>query len=190
MGAGLSSCGEDPLQPPLPEISESTVKLDLPATPAFDVPEPHPDGTHSVREMRLKSRNLLDTEVRVKGFVVWMYDCVRELQKMDETEAEVRKKVEEDPSLCQRPHFYMGDTPDTPGERSIWIMDVPRKLRRDELKHMGRKERAALPDVPDIELGDEVIVTGTWTTQTASGSTNSEGLLVYKDIENLSKTAE
>lgn len=190
MGAGLSSCGEDPLQPPLPELGESTVKLDLPATPAFDVPEPHPDGTHSVREMRLKSRSLLDTEVRVKGYVVWIYDCVREMQKADETEAETRKKVEADPSLCQRPHFYMGDTPDTPGEQSIWIMDVPRKLRADELKHMGRAERAALPRVPDIELGNEVIVTGKWATQTDSGSTNSEGLLIYKDLENLSKAAE
>lgn len=181
--AVLPGCGGDPLVAPQPEVGKSAVKLTLPTPPAFDLPEPHPDGTHSIREMRLKSRKLLDTEVRVKGFVTWQYDCVRELQGQDESEAEVRKKVEEDPTICQRPHFYLGDTPDTPGEKSIWVMDVPRKLRPDERQRMSRAERAALPDVPDIEPGYEVIVTGTWATQSPAGSTNSEGLLVYKSLE-------
>lgn len=183
----LSSCGGDPLAAPQPEVGKGTIKLTLPTPPAFDMPEPHPDGTHSVREMRLKSRKLLDTEVQVKGFVTWAYDCVRELQGQDESEAEVRKKVEADPTICQRPHFYLGDTPDTPGEKSIWVMDVPRKLRADERQRLSRAERAALPNVPDFEPGDEVIVTGTWATQSPTGSTNSEGLLVYGSMENLGR---
>lgn len=179
-------CGEDPLKGPPREIAQTTVKLSLPEAPAFDIPGPHPDGTHSVREMRLKSSKLLNTEVQIKGFVTWVYDCVAEHQSADETIAETRKKVEADPTMCQRPHFFLGDTADTSGERSIWVVEVPRKLRSDEVRLLSRQERANLPKVPDINIGDEVIVTGSWANTSPGGFTKSEGLLVYKDLQNLS----
>jgi hypothetical protein len=179
-------CAEDPLKGPKPEIAQTTIKLDLPEAPAFDIPGAHPDGTHSVREMRLKSSKLLNTEVQIKGFVTWIYDCVAELQGPDDSAAEIRKKVEADPTMCQRPHFFLGDTQDTTGERSIWVVEVPRKLRADEVRLLSRQERANLPKVPEIKIGDEVIVTGTWNKESPGGFTNSEGLLVYKDLQNLS----
>lgn len=187
--AALGLACEDPIERsrPQPEVSQSTVKLELPEVPAFDVPAPHPDGSHSVREMRLKSAKLLNSEVRVKGFVTWIYDCVSELQGPDESAADVRKRVEEDPTLCQRPHFFIGDSPDTSGERSVWVVDVPRKPRPDELRNMGRQERASLQKPPRIDLGDEVLVTGVWNRESPKGFSNSEGLLVYKDLENLSE---
>ncbi len=188
LGCGALSfgCGEDPLKGPPLEIAQTTVKLALPETPAFDIPGAHPDGTHSVREMRLKSSKLLNTEVQIKGFVTWIYDCVAEYQSADETAAETRKKVEADPTMCQRPHFFLGDTPDTSGERSIWVVETPRKLRADEVRLLSRQERANLPKVPDINVGDEVIVTGSWSNESPGGFAKSEGLLVYKDLQNLS----
>jgi hypothetical protein len=185
-GALAFGCGEDPLKGPKPEIAQATVTLALPEAPAFDIPGPHPDGTHSVREMRLKSSKLLNTEVQIKGFVTWIYDCVAEMQGPDDSAAETRKKVEADPTMCQRPHFFLGDTPDTSGERSIWVVEIPRKLRPDEVRLLSRQERANQPKVPDLNIGDEVIVTGSWTQQSPSGFAKSEGLLVYKDLQNLS----
>lgn len=181
-----AGCGGDPLKGPEPEVVQTTVNLDLPEVPAFDIPAPHPDGTHTVREMRLKSSKLLNTEVQIKGFVTWIYDCVAELQGPDDDVKEIRKRIQEDPTVCQRPHFFLGDTPDTSGERSVWVVEVPRRLRADEVRLLSRQERANLPKVPDIEIGDEVIVTGLWNRESPSGFANSDGLLIYKDLENLS----
>src|SRR5688572_30157839 len=61
------------------EVSKTDVKLDMPAVPAFDMPQPNPDGSHSVREMRLKGRKLIDTEVQIKGYITWIYDCTAEM---------------------------------------------------------------------------------------------------------------
>ncbi|WP_045119432.1 hypothetical protein [Haliangium ochraceum] len=182
----LSGCGEDPLQGPPADVAPPGNNIDLPEVPAFDVPGAHPDGTHSVREMRLQSAKHLNTEVQIKGFVVWIYDCVAELQGPDDDVNEIRKMVQEDPTKCQRPHFFLGDTPDTSGERSIWVVEVPRRLREDERRLLSRQERANLPDVPEVAVGDEVIVTGTWNRESPAGFANSDGLLVYSALENLS----
>ncbi|WP_428264743.1 hypothetical protein [Haliangium sp.] len=187
-----AGCG-DPLEAsrPKPEIVPSpAVQLELPEVPAFEIPGLHPDGTHSVREMRLNSARLLESKVQVKGFVTWIYDCVSELQGPDDRPEDVRKKIAEDPTLCQRPHFYLGDSADTSGERSIWIVDVPRKLRSDELRTMGRAERAAMPKPPKIDIGDEVIVTGAWKRESSGGFSNSLGLLEYEDLKNLTLEAK
>ena len=181
-----AGCGEDPLKPPPRDVVQASVTLDLPEVPAFSVPSPHPDGTHSVREMRLKSNKLLNTEVQIKGFVTWIYDCVAERQGPGDTAAQVRKRIEEDPTQCDKPHFFLGDAPDTSPERSIWVVGVPRKLRADELRLLSRQERNNLPKVPNIKVGDEVIVTGGWEKQSPDGFTNSDGLLLYKDLQNLS----
>ena len=43
--------------------------------PAFDLPAANSDGSHSVKEMRVKGKKLLDSEITVKGVVTWAYDC-------------------------------------------------------------------------------------------------------------------
>ncbi len=184
-----AGCTEDPLKGPKREVVQATVKLDLPEVPAFSIPAPHPDGTHSVREMRLKSSKLQKTEVQIKGFVTWIYDCVAELQGPGDTVEQVRKRIDEDPTQCDKPHFFLGDASDTSAERSLWVVEVPRKLRSDEVRLLSRQERANLPKVPEIKVGDEVIASGTWEKQSPTGFTNSDGLLIYKDLQNLSAPA-
>ncbi len=188
LAAAFGACGGgDPIKPPKPQIVETNIQLDLPNAANFDVPDPHPDGTHSVREMRLRSKKFLDSQVEIKGFVTWIYDCAAEIRGPDESEKEARKRIEKDPTLCQRPHFFLGDTPETPSERSIWVVDVPRPLRYDERRTMTRSERAQLPKVPKIRTGDEVVVTGNWSLQSPGGFTSSYGLLVYTSLDNLSR---
>lgn len=187
LGAGLmTGCDDGGLQGARSEVKETKIQLDLPAVPTFEAPSAHPDGTNSVRQMRLKGRKLFETEVEVKGFVTWIYSCEAELKTGDMTDEDVRKLITENPDKCNRPHLFLGDTADTASEKSIWVVENPRKLRKDELKLLTRSERKALPPVPVFDLGDEVIVKGTWNNKSPNGFANSDGLLVFKEMQNLS----
>lgn len=183
----LPACGEEGLQGAKAEVKETTIKLDLPPVPQFDMPSPHPDGTHSVREMRLKGRKLFESDLKIKGYITWIYDCAAEVRKPEMTDKQVAKQLEEQPDLCNRPHIFLGDSKDTPPEKSVWVVEVPRELRKDEKKTFTKEELRAMPPVPVFDLGDEVIVNGTWDQRSPKGFFNSDGLLVYKEMENLSK---
>lgn len=178
----LAACEQGGLQGAKAEVKETTIELDLPPVPQFDMPSPHPDGTHSVREMRLKGRKLFESELKIKGYVTWIYSCEDDLREPDMSVREVRKKIAEEPDLCNRPHFFLGDTPEA-SKKIIWVVEVPRKLRKDERRRRGSRDT---PRVPRFEVGDEVIVTGTWAQRSPNGFANSDGLLVYSDMENLS----
>lgn len=184
---GLMACEEGGLSGAKSEVKETTIKLDLPPVPQFDMPSAHPDGTHSVREMRLKGRKLFQTELKIKGFVTWIYDCAEEMREPGMTDKQLQKMLEEAPDKCNRPHFFLGDTADTPSEKSIWVVEVPRELRKDERRTLTREELRNLPAVPKFSLGEEVIVTGTWDQTSPKGFFNSDGLLTYKSMENLSQ---
>src|SRR5689334_3996994 len=68
-------CEKDKLKGPEAEVRKSDVKLNLPTVPAFDLPAATADGMKSIKEMRVKGRKLLETEITVKGIVTWAYDC-------------------------------------------------------------------------------------------------------------------
>jgi hypothetical protein len=185
----LPACSEEGLSGPKAEVKETTIKLDLPAVPQFDTPSAHPDGTHSVREMRLKGRKLFESDLKIKGYITWIYDCAAEVRKPEMTDKQVAKLLEEQPDMCNRPHFFIGDTKDTPPEKSVWVVEVPRALRKDELKTYTKEEIRAMPRVPGFDIGDEVIVHGTWDQKSPKGFFNSDGLLAYKEMENLSRSS-
>ena len=108
--------------------------------PEFTAP-PTPDGTHSVQEMRLKGNKFLDSDVRVKGHVIWIYDCGTAIRTPDMTEEELEFMTDE-PERCSRPNFYLGDSPDIAADKGIWVVDVPRVPRPDEKKALPRAEGA------------------------------------------------
>ena len=182
---GLLGCEEGGPKGADSEVKESKIQLDLPAVPTFDMPSAHPDGTHSVREMRLKGRKLFETEVEIKGFITWIYSCEAELLTPEMTPKDVAKLIAENPDKCNRPHFFIGDTADTPPDKSLWVVENPRKLRKDERKKLTRAEIKALPPVPVLDVGDEVVVKGTWDQKSPMGFFNSDGLLVFKEVNNL-----
>src|SRR5882762_9804117 len=68
----------DDLPPPQLEVVKHPASIDAPAIPAFDLPATAA-GVHSPRELRVRGRRVKDTEVKVAGYVTWIYDCRQEL---------------------------------------------------------------------------------------------------------------
>lgn len=189
MLSGVFACDDAELKGAEADVKPTSVKLDLPAVPEFNVPQPNADGTHAVAEMRLRGNRYLGTEVKVKGHIIWVYDCATSVRTADMTEEQLKTLLTEQPELCARPNFYLGDTAQTAADRGIWIVDIPRPPREDEKKALddvARKEmEAAAAMVPPFKLGDQVVVTGMWELTSPLGFKNSNGLLIFKAMENL-----
>jgi len=156
--------------------------------------------------MRVTGRKLLNTQVTIRGYITWIYDCVyaggpggsvggEEHEGLEPEKIAARQKlIDEDPMRCWRPHFYMGDAANTPVHQSIWVVEVPREWREDEWKSWKRlpdemKADNPPPVVVPHAVGDEVVVTGKWSMTSPKGFANSDGLLVYERMENLTNPA-
>ena len=188
---------DDGLKGPAAEVKKSDVKLNLPQVPAFDLPAANPDGSHSIKEMRVKGRKLLDTEITVKGIVTWAYDCPTAVREPGMDDKTVMKIIEEDPTKCERAKFYIGDAADTPAEKSMWVVDVPRPFNKLEIERLPKEElKNPPPDrcdakkketCPVYKVGDQVEVTGMWKMSSPHSERNSDGLLVYKKMKNVTQ---
>jgi hypothetical protein len=200
--ACLAACDKDKLKGPEAEVKKTDVKLELPAVPAFDLPAAPADGSRSVKELRVKGKKLLETEVTVHGFVTWSYDCKTALRKPDESDKDLQARIDEDPTLCERPKFYIGDTAATPPEKSLWVVDVPRPYNSLEMKRIKKKDRIepdrCEPDekdklksvCPPYAIGDEVVITGKFSTSSPHSERNSDGLLVFQKMKNTTQGYE
>lgn len=201
-GVVLTACGDGGIKVPDPEVRKSDVKLDIPKVPDFSLPPPNADGSHSVKEMRVKGKKLLETEVTVKGYVTWAYDCVTAVREPTESEEDVKKRIDADPTICQRAKFYVGDETGTPPEKSIWVVDVPRPYNKLELERIKKRDRndplrcepgerdKKKSVCPPYNVGDQVEITGTWRLSSPHSERNSEGLLVYKRMKNVTQEWE
>ena len=174
LGVGLLSCsGEGSPGAATAEVADTQIQLDLPPVPTFDEPQGYPDGSHSVLEMRRRGKKFLDQNVKVKGYVIWSYDCTQVLGA---------KVAQDTPERCDKPNFYLGDTPNTSPEKAVWIVEVPRAPRPDEKKFLPKEELAAWPAVPVYAVGQHVVVDGKWATRSPKGFVNSDGLLAYANL--------
>jgi hypothetical protein len=192
----LAACGEDKLKGPEAEVRKSDVKLNIPAVPAFDL------ANKPVKELRVKGRKKLKTEITVKGFVTWVYDCPTAIREPGEDDKAVQERIDADPTLCERAKFYVGDDKDTPAEKSLWVVDVPRPYTKLDMKRLKKKDRTdplkCEPDekdksksiCPPYAVGDEVEVTGTFDLASPHSERNSDGLLVYKKMINKTQPYE
>lgn len=197
-----AACDKDKLKGPDAEVKKTDVKLDLPAVPAFDLPPAPADGSRTVKELRVKGKKLLETDVTVHGFVTWAYDCKTAIRKSDEDDKALQARIDEDPTLCERPKFYIGDTAQTPVEKSLWVVDVPRPYNALEMKRIKKKDRIepdrCEPDEKDpkknicgpYNVGDEVEITGSFKTSSPHSERNSDGLVVYKKMKNVTQNWE
>lgn len=168
---------------PKPEIASDPPPIELPAVPDLTLP-PSKSGARSVREMRVRGRKLFGTKVEVEGVISWIYNCADELRQPGMSKREVAKLIREQPERCSRPHFFLAERKDAPAHEVMWVVEVPRKLRRDERKRLTRAELKALPPVPRLAVGDRVIVQGHWDQRSPAGFFNSDGLLMYRAIRN------
>jgi len=183
-------CNNNQLEGAKAEVQQGAIKVTVPAVPAFEVPKPNPDGSHTIKELRVQGQKYLKQEISVSGFVVWAYDCATAIRQPSEDDAAVKKRIEEDPTLCRRPAFYLGDTADTPVERAAWIVEVPRLPTAAEKKNLPKEAIEAWPAVPPYKVGDQVVVTGSWMTSSPHGENNTDGLLVYKLMKNVTQNWE
>lgn len=192
LASSLVGCKDDELKGAQADVQKTNINLDLPQVPEFDMPSS--DGEHRTpRELRLKGRTLFDTDIQVKGFVTWIYDCRKAEKKPEMTDKELDKLLEDEPDRCLRPHFYLGDEKNTLPERSIWVVELPRAFRKDEEDGYEKeqiKEQLELEARAHVEVGDEVIVKGEWKITSPRGFANSDGLLVFKELENLTTPYE
>jgi hypothetical protein len=153
---GCSASGGQSLDETGPE-NVPPLKLELPPPPLFDrprVPQVYPDQTLSVYGIRKRMEEHLGKEVRVKAFVVEVYQCP------------TCKRGRKCPP-CDLPHFWIGDKRDT-REEALLVADLP------------YDDRGKYKDLR-LEPGQTIIVDGTFTKQSNTGFASSEGLLVYKE---------
>ncbi len=106
------------------------------------------------------------------------------------TDADVRQYIQEEPDrYCRSPLFHVADDTTLSMERTIKVVNVPTNVEKKLLP----KEELANTDlwrpVPPLALGDEVVVTGTWTQRSPStGESHSMGLLVYGSLVNVTRS--
>jgi hypothetical protein len=196
--AALVGCQEKGKKP---MAAETQIKLDLPAVPDFTIPQPLPDGSHTVAEVRLRSAKLLDQQIKITGYVVAHYNletCARDLggkkvqaePKLCDGKGDIgacslavgKKIVEDTPNLCERPYIYLADTPSATAEKSVWVVEVPRPLRPDEVTDPLMVEAYKKNPAPTIAVGQKVVITGKWMIKSPLGFGNSDGLLVYESL--------
>jgi hypothetical protein len=198
----FGGCDRDKTKGPEAEVQKAEMKLNLPAVPAFDLPAAPSDGSHTVKEMRVKGKKLLETDITVKGVITWAYDCPTAIRGPGVSAEAVQKMIDEDPSKCERPKFYIGDAAETPPEKSLWVVEVPRPYYKIELERLPREEIRHPPSdrcdpkdpkksaCPPYKVGDQVEITGTWKLTSPHSERNSDGLLVYKHMKNVTQSWE
>jgi hypothetical protein len=172
----------------LPEI-----KVNLPPPPNFDVapaPVQHPGGEFSVYGLRKNMTKQLDKDVRVKGYLLYLYECPPEIRKCNEEQdakaKRERRKATAQPAgappatqppqggcrPCEQPHFFLSDAPNGKVERAILVADYPIKDW-----NTGRPKPLA------VKTGEQYVVTGTFAINSITGFGASNGLLVHKRTE-------
>jgi tetratricopeptide (TPR) repeat protein len=169
-----------PLPGPAPEVS-SADKVELPAVPDFALVSTAGD-VHDVKELRVGGKPLLDTDIKVRGYVIWIYDCVAAIRTPGESAAAAQKRIDDDMTLCERAKFYLGSEKTTPPEKGLWVVDVPRAPYKMERDRLPKEQLAAWPAVPKIKVGDYVTVTGHFALQSEHKERNSDGLLVFGSL--------
>ncbi len=197
LGAG---CSKDKLEGPAAEVKKADVKVELPPVPQFELPPSPEAGMHTVKELRVKGKKLFDTEVTVKGVITFVYDCPTAIRQPNESDADVQTRIDDDPTLCERPKFYIGDDAQTPVEKSLWVVDIPRPWNKLELQRLKKKDRDSDPEAavrcepnekdpkkqvcPPYKVGDSVTVTGKIALSSPHSERNTDGLIVYKSMKN------
>lgn len=173
----------DDLPPPQSETVTRTSIVDMPTVPDFLLPVTEP-GFQSPRALQVRSKAILGTDVQVKGYVTWIYDCGAALAEANRHVPRVQllRAMDQDAALCEQPKIYLGDARDTARGASIWVVDMPRAPNRQERLMLAKNQLKAWPEPPRLAIGDYVVVTGTWALRSPHNEHNSNGLLVYKSV--------
>lgn len=152
---GGSKIGDEPEQVQLPQI-----KVNLPPAPSFQkehAPERYTDSAYSVYGVRKGIATTLNKEVRLKGFLLEVYEC-----PVCPKGATCKD--------CDKPHFFLSDRANGPKEESLMVTDYPKEDKETKKK-------------TTFDVGSQYYVIGTFAKSSPSGFQNSDGLLVYKEAK-------
>jgi hypothetical protein len=172
------------------------IKVNLPSSPNFDIataPVTYPSGEMSVYGLRKGMTKYLDKDVRVKAYLLEVYECPAEIRKCnDEAAAKAKRekknkkppKADAPPATaapeksacrpCDQPHFFIADTPTTKLERALLVADYPVK-----------DWKTGKPKPLVAKAGDQFIVTGTFAINSITGFAASNGLIIHKKLEDM-----
>jgi len=133
------------------------VEVKLPPSPSFKkqhAPEVYPDQSLSVYGLRKNMEDHLDKAVKVKAYVIEVYEC-----------PPCPKGTECKP--CDQPHFWIADTPNESRDKALMVTDYltdPKMKKKIEL-----------------EAGQQYVFSGRFAKSSGTGFSSSEGLLVYAE---------
>ncbi|HEX7843049.1 MAG TPA: tetratricopeptide repeat protein [Kofleriaceae bacterium] len=175
----------DDLPGPELEVMNHAPRIATPEIPSFELPPTEP-GLRSPRELRVRGRPWLGTEVKVKGYVTWVYDCVEVLAVANPkaSRAQIQAAIHGDPALCHRPAFSLGDARDTSRDASISVVAPEPGGGTSQ----GGESRAG-PAIPTLADGDYVSVTGRWSVPASPALHDAEGVLVWSTVERAAPAA-
>jgi hypothetical protein len=160
LGVGLIGCSGSSSGATMAEPEATAlppIKVDLPPPPSFaasDIPDKNPDGTFTVHGLR-KKRGVenLNKEVKVKAYLLEVYQCPVCPKKQT-------------CKMCDQPHFFMGDKPDTKKEKALMIVD-----------YLAPKQKP-----PALTVGKQYDVAGTFAINSPTGFGSSDGLIVFDSM--------
>ncbi len=172
------------------------IKVNLPPSPSFaasNVPVQYPGGEFSVTGLRKMKDKYMDKDVQVKAYLTEIYECPAELRKCNDelnekTKQEKKKAIKKGGDAltanvqvdrggcrpCDQPHFFMGDTPTTKRERALLIADYP-------VKDWDTGD----PKPLEAKIGQQYVVTGTFSINSITGFAASNGLIIHKKLQGL-----
>jgi hypothetical protein len=181
-------------------------KVTLPPPPNFETtsaPVQHPSGELSVYGVRKGMSKYLDKDVRIKGFVVQVYECPEELRKCNEVlavKAKREAKKKQPPTgmppkkgsmgatmgdgtaapeggvtcrPCAQPHFFIADAATVKLERAMLLV----------ADYPVKDAQGAKAKPLALKAGDPVVVTGTFAMNSITGFAASNGVLIHKRTE-------
>jgi len=170
-GAGCSGSSSGATMAEPEATALPPIKVDLPPPPSFaasDIPEKNPDGTYTIRGLRRNKMKmcmaaapgkepppecLLNKDVKVKAYLLEVYQC----HKCPKGQT---------CKLCDQPHFFMGDKPDTKKEKALMVVD-----------YLAPKQKP-----PALTVGKQYDVAGTFSINSPTGFGASDGLLVFDSM--------
>jgi len=150
------------------------IKVDLPPPPpnlgVSDVPEKLPNGDYTIYGLRKNKRKvcqvaaaagakeppadcLLNKDVKLSAYLLEVYQCPK-------------CPKGQTCKLCDQPHFFMGDKPDTKKEKAMMVVD-----------YLAPKQKP-----PALTVGKQYEVAGTFQINSPTGFGSSDGLLVFDSM--------
>jgi hypothetical protein len=173
------------------------IKVNLPPSPSFaasNIPTQYPTGEFSVLGLRKMKDKYMDKDVRVKAYLVEIYECPAELRKCNDELNDKSKKAKKKAMKkggdaltenvqvdrggcrpCDQPHFFMADAPNTKKDHALLIADYP-------VKDWDTGD----PKPLEAKSGEQYVVTGTFSINSMTGFAASNGLIIHKKFEDLS----